>query len=60
MASSCVDRKTATDSLLEDMEGLVESASKTMSDRQFKNAEKKFNDAADRAVVARSRKRETA
>ena len=57
MASSCVDKKSATESLLEDMQELVETASKTMTDRQFKKAEKKFNDAVDRAVASRSRKR---
>ncbi|MFZ0481218.1 MAG: hypothetical protein WAL71_18915 [Terriglobales bacterium] len=60
MASSCVDRKSATDSLLEGMEELVDTASKSMTDRQFKKAEKKFNDAVDRAVASRSRNRETA
>ena len=60
MASSCGDRKSATDSLLEGMEELVDTASKSMTDRQFKKAEKKFNDAVDRAVASRSRNRETA
>ena len=60
MASSCVDKKSATDSLLDGMDELVESAAKKMSDRQFKKAEKKFNDAVDRAVASRLRKRETA
>lgn len=54
MASSCVDKKSATESLLEDMQELVETASKTMTDRQFKKAEKKFNDAVDRAVASRA------
>jgi len=52
--------KSATDSLLEGMEELVDTASKSMTDRQFKKAEKKFNDAVDRAVASRSRNRETA
>lgn len=60
MASSCVDKKSATESLLEGMDELVDSAAKTMTDRQFKKAEKKFNDVVARAVGSRSRKRETA
>ena len=60
MSSSCVDRKTATDSLLEGMDELVDSAAEKMTDRQFQKAEKKFNDVVDRAVATRSRKRETA
>ena len=60
MSSSCVDRKTATDSLLEGMDELIDSAAEKMTDRQFKKAEVKFNDVVDRAVASRSRKRETA
>jgi hypothetical protein len=60
MASSSVDKKSATDSLLEGMDELIDSAAEKMTDRQFKRAEKQFNDVVDRAVASRSRKRETA
>jgi hypothetical protein len=60
MSSSCADRKSATDSLMEGMDELIDSAAEKLTDKQFKKAEKEFNDVVDRAVVSRSRKRETA
>ena len=60
MSSSSVDKKSATESLLEGMDELIDSAAEKMTDRQFKKAEKQFNYVVDRAVASRSRKRETA
>jgi hypothetical protein len=60
MASSRVERKSATDSLMETIDEAVESAANKLSRRQFDKVEKKFNDLVDRAVASRSRRRETA
>jgi hypothetical protein len=59
-AKKKVEKKSATDSLLEGIDELIDSAAETMTVRQFKKAEKDFNAVVDRAVAARSRKRETA
>ena len=51
--------KTAAEMLAEKMEELIDNAAETMTDREFKNAEKRADEISDR-VRARSSQRETA
>jgi hypothetical protein len=53
-------RKSATDTLLDTMRGIIEDGARGMTPKERKESEKKFNAALDRAVAARKRRRETA
>ena len=55
-----VKPKSAQQQLLDSVGKLVDNAAESMSDRQFKKAEKGFNKIVDRAIAAHSRRRETA
>jgi hypothetical protein len=59
MATS-VKRKSATDTLVDTMRGIIEDGARGMTAKERKESEKKFNAALDRAVAARKRRRETA
>ena len=53
-------RKSAMDTLLDTMRGVIEDGARGMTPKERKESEKKFNAALDRAVAARKRRRETA
>jgi hypothetical protein len=48
------------ESLLETFKEVIDSGARKMDDAQLRESEKKFNDAVDRAVAGRKRRRETA
>lgn len=61
MATSTPSRKkSAEDTLLESFGRHIEAAAKKMTDKEFKNAEKKSTEILDRAIAAHSRRRGTA
>jgi hypothetical protein len=53
-------KKSAEDTLLESFGELIDSAAKTMSDKEFKRAEKKSTESLARALARRKPRRETA
>ena len=53
-------KKSAEDLLLENFGELIDSASETMSDEEFKQAEKKSSESLARALAPPKRRRETA
>ena len=59
MATAQPKRKTAMDTLLESMDELAVSASKTMTTEEVRKVRKNINDLVDR-VVDRKPRRETA
>jgi hypothetical protein len=60
MATSQAKPKSATDTLLESMDELVDSAAKRMTPDELRKARKEINDVVDSAVDAHKRRRETA
>lgn len=58
MVTTPTKPKTAADMLAEKMDELVDNAAETMTDRQFKKAEKRDAEASAR-VRARASRRET-
>lgn len=59
MATAPLKHKTAIDDVLDDFDEIIDHASRTMSDEEFKQAENKFKEIAS-APPSRSRRRETA
>jgi hypothetical protein len=53
-------KQSAEDVLLESFGELIDSAAKTMSDKEFKKAEKKSSEILARALARPKRRRETA
>jgi hypothetical protein len=53
-------KKSAEDILLESFGELIDSAAKTMSDKEFKKAEKKSSESLARALARPKQRRETA
>ena len=53
-------KKSAEDILLEGFGELIDSAGKTMSDKEFKQAEKKSSESLARALARPKQRRETA
>jgi uncharacterized protein Yka (UPF0111/DUF47 family) len=59
MATTPIKRKTAMDKLLESMDDLAVSATKTMTTEEVRRVRRNINDLVDRAVERKPR-RETA
>jgi len=59
-SSSSVRKKSAEDVLLESFGELIDSAAEKMSDKEFKQAEKKSSESLARALARPKRRRETA
>lgn len=59
MATS-VKHKSATDTLLDTMRGIIKDGARGMTPKEGEQSEKKFNAALDRAVAARKQRRVTA
>jgi hypothetical protein len=60
MVSIPSKEKSAMDALLETFGEVIDAGAANMDESQLKASEKKFNDAVDRAVAVRKRRRETA
>jgi hypothetical protein len=58
--SSPTRKKSAEDTLLESFGELIDSAAEKMSDKEFKEAEKKSNESLARALARPKQRRETA
>ena len=58
--ASPTKHKSAMDTLLDTMKGVIDDGARGMTPKERKESEKKFNAALDRAAAARKRRRETA
>jgi hypothetical protein len=52
-------RKSAMDTLLDTMRGIIEDGARGMTPKERQESEEKFNAALDRAVASRKRQRES-
>jgi hypothetical protein len=55
-----IREKSATDTLLDTMRGIIEDGAREMTPKEMEESERKFNAVLDRAVASRKRRRETA
>jgi hypothetical protein len=60
MATSAGKSKPAMDSLIRSFEGVVSQAQRRMSEKEFKQAERKFDQVVTKVRASRGRRRETA
>jgi hypothetical protein len=60
VATSANWQNSALDKLLDTLEEVIEDGAKGMNPKERRDSEEKFNAALDRAVAARTRRRETA
>lgn len=60
MAKAEPKSKSAMDKLVDSFSDLVSEAKERMSDEEFRQAEKKFDEIIDRVRASRGRRRETA
>jgi hypothetical protein len=60
MATSPLKHRSAIDDVLDDFDDIVDRAAETMTDEEFREAEKKSKELARRSAVSPSRHRETA
>ena len=59
-APTSIRHKSATDKLLDTMRGIIGEGAREMTPTELEDSERKFNNALDRAVASRKRRRETA
>lgn len=60
MAQSPIKRKSATEEVLDDFGNIIDHAAETMTDQEFREAEKKARELSRRPAASASRRRETA